>query len=86
MTRIEPDGTFGPLVDDDGTVCSGVVRYFYDSTVLRAIDEARRDWDEADDPPLDSEVGFRDRAYAQGYRQACDDLLARFQPEEGDDA
>lgn len=77
MTRIEPDSH---KITRTGLGEGKFLR----STVLRAIDETRRDWDEADDPPLDSEVSFRDLAYAQGYRQACNDLRARFQPTEGE--
>lgn len=52
------------------------------SRILAAIKDLRLDWDEADDVPLDSEVSFRDRAYAQGVRDACDQLRAKLQPTE----
>lgn len=56
-----------------------VARRFIRQHVLSVIAEIRAEWDEADDVPLDSEVSFRDRAYAQGCRAACDEIRARFE-------
>lgn len=75
MNKVEQDGVLPRSMVGRG----GEAEYFLRSTVLRAINEVRSYWDEADDVPLDSEVAFRDRAYAQGFRAACDTVRTRFE-------
>lgn len=87
MTRIEPDGMVpkwrNHLAPNPGMALVEEPA-FVRSTILAAIDESRAQWDERDDVPLDSEASFRDRAYAQGFRDACDHIRARFHPTKGE--